>query len=172
MKLSVRCYGTDKVLKNVVKHAFNGMFGVQLNAKAFWGKLSVCRWFKISIKEWKNNNLSSLRSMRNYVTVLTVFAAIEKENGAFKYYKAGHGKKNCFTGELDVNGSKGIHLLLLIVHIWTVMMHNTCVTVLTKEEEILKTVASSWFRKALIWYTESTRRMLIRCFFFFCFLSK
>ena len=27
----VGCYGTDKVLENVVKHVFNGMLGVQLN---------------------------------------------------------------------------------------------------------------------------------------------
>ena len=29
--VKVRCYGTDKVLENVVKHVFNGMLGVQLN---------------------------------------------------------------------------------------------------------------------------------------------
>ena len=29
--VTVRCYGSDKVLENVVKHVFNGMLGVQLN---------------------------------------------------------------------------------------------------------------------------------------------
>ena len=28
--VTVRCYGTDKVLENVVKHVFNRMFGVHL----------------------------------------------------------------------------------------------------------------------------------------------
>ena len=68
--------------------------------------------------------------------------------------------------ELEVIGSECIRILLLIMHECTVMIHNTCVTVLTKEEEILKTVESSWFRKALIWYTESAWRLVIRCCLF------
>ena len=29
--IKVRCYGANNVLENVVKHVFNGMFGVKLN---------------------------------------------------------------------------------------------------------------------------------------------
>ena len=44
--------------------------------------------------------------MKNYVMVLTVFAHVKKEKGAFEYYKTRHDKKTVSFGELEVIGSK------------------------------------------------------------------
>ena len=62
--------------------------------------------------------------MENYVTVMTVLAQVEQENGALEYHKTCHDKKNCFQGELEVTGSEWIHLI--IIYDCTIMIHNTC----------------------------------------------
>ena len=95
-----------------------------------------------------------------------LFAQVEKGKGAFWYYKTGHDKKTVSLVSWRSLEANGYTYLLMIIHECTVMIHKTCVTVLTREEEILKTVESSWFQKALIWYIKSAWRLVIRCCLF------
>ena len=95
--------------------------------------------------------------MTNYVTALTVFAKVEKGNGAFEYYRTRHDKKKLFHGWVRGHWKRMDTHTFIIMHDRTAMIHNTYVTVLTKEEEILKTVETSWFRK------ESGWRLVIGC---------
>ena len=115
----------------------------------------------------EKRSFSSLRNMKNYFTILTVFAQVEKENGSFEYlhdrawlkkqlfhrWVRGHWKRvdtHTLDGYACLHSCDTQHVFML----------------LTKEKEILKKVETSRFRKALVRYTDSAWRLVIRCCLF------
>ena len=56
--------------------------------------------------------------MAIYVVALIVFAKVEKGNGVFGYYKTGHDKENCFTGDPVRGHWKRMDTLILDNYAW------------------------------------------------------